>query len=117
MSFNYYARKVRDPRQLRSIRAGALKSCIRHLASLTKLSYCETCSRFAARFNLADLNSLSEGQLLDVLAAVEVERNKFLERLRAFERKRLREKWQGRHYPRRADIDALYRADEASAPT
>jgi hypothetical protein len=121
MSFNYYARKARDPRQLRSIRAGALKSCIRHLASLTKQSYRETCSRFAARFHLEDLHSLSEGQLLDLLSAVELERNTFLERLRAFERTRLREKWRGKYSPRRADIDALYggtpRADEASTLT
>lgn len=111
MSFNEYARKVRDPRRLPSIRRGALGSCIRHLTSLTRRSYRATCSRIAARFNLDSLNQLNEQQWLDAVAAIEVERNRFLERLRAFERKRVREKLRGRRFPRPADITSLYRCE------
>jgi hypothetical protein len=64
---------------------------------------------------------LDEERLLAALAAIEIDRNRFLERLRSFERKRLREKLRGRRSPRPAEVAALYQTtaekDERPGPT
>lgn len=107
MSFNYYARKVRDPRLDMQIRRSALGSCILRLGWLTRQSFLATRRRYAAQFNPRAIPPREE-DLLDALAALEKARNRFLERLRAFERRRIREKLRGRRRPRSSDIDALY---------
>lgn len=108
MSFNYYARKVRNPRLPLNVRCSALASCILRLGRLTNQSYLATRSRFADRLQVDSTNRLGEEQLLDALAAIEVERNRFLEQLRTFERKRLREKMRGKRFPRPTEVAALY---------
>jgi hypothetical protein len=48
--------------------------------------------------------------LLQAIDSLQRERHEFLDRLRRFERRRLREKFRGRRNASKADIDALYQA-------
>jgi hypothetical protein len=57
-----------------------------------------------------------EAQLLDRLAAMEVFRNRFLKKLQDFDRKRLREKLQGRRQPRKIEVQALYKIEAFEKP-
>jgi hypothetical protein len=117
MSFNNYARKVRNPRLDLPVRRSALASCILRLAWLTKRSYLATRAPFAARYNLDRPRQPDEEELLEALVAIERERNRFLERVRAFERRRIREKLRGRRHPRPADIAAIYAPTAEAGPT
>jgi hypothetical protein len=116
MSFNYHARKVRNPSLPFNIRCSSLGSCILRLGWLTKRKYLATRSRF-----VDDSTRLDEERLLAAMAAIEIERNRFLEQIRSFERKRIREKLRGRRSPRPADVAALYQIpllkEERPGPT
>ena len=107
MSFNYYARRARNRRLDLRRRRCALNSCLLRLAWLTRERYSITRAHFAERFSLDTPPQFSEDQLLDALAAVEVERNRVLERLRAFDRKRLRAKLRGQRQMSAAESAAL----------
>ena len=87
MSFNHYARKVRNPELSIWTRLSALRSCIRMLSVLTKESYHLAVTRFDNRFgfNRSKGDSLEpplESDLLEALTAVEEERNLLLEKIR-----------------------------------
>jgi hypothetical protein len=110
LSLNCYARKVRDRRLDLRIRRCALNSCILRLAWLTRQRYLLTRDRFAARFSLDPPEELTEDQLLDALTAIEVERNRVLEKVRAFDRKRLRAKLRGRRQMSAAEAVAFREA-------
>ena len=116
MSFNYYARKVRNPRLPFNVRCSSLGSCILRLGWLTKQKFLATRSRF-----VDDSIRLDEERLLAAMAAIEIDRNRFLERLRSFDRKRIREKMHGRRTPRPTEVAALYQTalenDERPGPT
>ena len=109
MSFNYYARKVRNPRLPLKVRCSSLSSCILRLGWLRRQKYLATRAQFAKYLPATGPMRLDEAQLLVALAAIEIERNRFLEQIRAFERKRIREKLRGRRSPRPSELDALYR--------
>lgn len=94
MGFNWYARKARRPEIPLHIRRCALRSCIRRLSLLTGERYTQAVARYDTRFNFNPRKS-TERELLAALAAVESERNQILERVRAFERRRIREKMRG----------------------
>ena len=108
MSFNHYARKVRNPNLNIGIRYSALGSCILRFCWLTKKRYTITRTRFFEQCGLDESDIFTAQQLLDLLNAVEIERNKKLEQIRNFERKRIREKMRGKRYPSRKDVEALY---------
>lgn len=107
MSFNYYARKVRDPLQPLSHRKSALSSCILRLGWLTGKRYLQVRACYASRYSLDQPDKLTEAQLVAALAAMERDRNSYLEHLRAFEKKRIREKMRGQRHPRKADTERL----------
>jgi hypothetical protein len=116
MSFNYYARKVRNPRLPLKVRCSSLASCLLRLAWLTQRPYLATRSRFAAHLPADGAIRLNEERLLAAMAMVEVDRNRFLERLRSFERKRIREKLRGRRSPRPTDVAVLYETTQVGGP-
>jgi hypothetical protein len=94
MSFNHYARKVRNPDLSIWTRLAALRSCILSLSVLTTGRFHEALERFDARFEFERYRSESpnyrwhkseqpsEENLLAALNAIEIERNQLLENLR-----------------------------------
>ena len=109
-SFNNYARKVRDPQQPLARRYCALISCVRLLAELTGRKFGQTRSGYAARFGFGGLYPATQAQMLGALTAMERDRNLYLAALRAFERKRIRQKMRGQRHPRKADREILFAA-------
>jgi hypothetical protein len=67
------------------------------------------CSHFQLQVQTNTQKPITEAQLLDSLTAMEVFRNRFLKKLQDFERKRLREKLQGRQQPRKKAVQELYK--------
>jgi hypothetical protein len=112
-SFNCNARKVRNPRLPIGYRKSALVSCSAavwpHVSFLKRVAWIEI--RFGFTFGVESETSPTEQQMLDAVSNLEVERNLWMERLRRYERKRIREKMRGKRKPPRADIHALYDAD------
>ena len=106
MSFNWYARKARDPRLSIWTRRAAFHSCIRSYCWLTRQPYLPLRTEFNQRFALDHAAGPTDQSLHDAMSALERDRTRFLQRLRAFERTRIREKAQGRRRPRVADIQA-----------
>ena len=109
MSFHIYSRKVRNVHLPIAHRRSALASCILRLGWLKRQKYQVVRARFASKYHLDSPNTPTEADLLAALAAIEIERNTFLEKIRAFERKRIREKHRGQRHPRKNDIELLYR--------
>ena len=107
MSFNNFARKVRRRDLPLSHRRSALASSILRLCWLTGQPFGETKQRYNQGFHvnlgLGPLKIPTEEALLKAIAAVEVERNQFLEQLRAFERRRIRDKMRGKRQPSKSD--------------
>jgi hypothetical protein len=112
MSFNYHARKVRNSALPIAHRYSALCSCLTQLSWLAKQPYGGLCSYF----HLQVQEPMTEAQLLDRLTAIEVFRNRFLEKLRHFDRKRLRQKLQGRRQPGKKAVQALYNIEALEKP-
>lgn len=109
MSFHWYARKARNPQLTIFTRRAAFYSCISSYCWLTQQSFLEVRAMFNDRFRLAGTRAPSEQQLLAALAVLEIERHLFLERLRVFDCRRIRQKLRGQRRPRSADMQALYR--------
>jgi hypothetical protein len=95
MSFNTYAKRVLNPQLPMPARRSALRSCIQRFTRLSNESYKEITARYEARFHCTGRHS-TDDQLIKALFALITERNLVLENLRAFERKRIREKLSGR---------------------
>jgi hypothetical protein len=108
MSFNWHARKVRDPRRSIAIQRSALGSCILSLRWLTGKRIPASLGRFAPLVGKGPNHPVTEQQLKDAVAVLERQRNHFLECLRAFERKRLRDKFRGKRVPSKADWQLLW---------
>ncbi|MBV9788371.1 MAG: hypothetical protein JOZ51_09370 [Chloroflexi bacterium] len=108
MSFHWYARKSRNPQLTIFTRRAAFYSCISSYCWLTEQSFTHVRATFIDRFTLEGDRAPSEQQLAAALAALEVERHLFLERLRVFDRRRIRQKLRGQRRPRSADVQALY---------
>ena len=88
MSFNNYARRVKNVDLPMGPRVRALRSCIGMLASLRNESFNQEIKRFDERFHFNWTRGIfskkpSEGALIATLMAVEAERNAYLEDLRA----------------------------------
>jgi len=104
MSFNHYAHKVQNPNLPAGIRRSALASCIGSLSWLMGQPY----HKLRAYFKIDFHSEMTDRELFEIITSVEVVRNQFLERLHNFERRRIREKMQGRRQPRQKDINKLY---------
>lgn len=108
MSFNHYARKVRNPALPFPNRVIALATCIGNLRWLMGKRFDEA----VEELGFSPRDELTEAKLHTVLNRVEAARNCFLERLQAFERKRIREKMLGRRTPRKAALKKLYASNQ-----
>jgi len=106
MSFNGSARHVRNPALPLPLRAMALRSCVMRLCRLTGERYTHALARYADTLGI-DLTNVTEQELLTALARIESERNQILEQVRAFERKRVREKLRGKRRLGKADVVAF----------
>jgi hypothetical protein len=96
MSFSYQARRVRDPAHPVWLRLSSLRACVRSYCALTGGSY----TRVSAHLELDFLyepgrQPPSDEFLRRTLDQVERERNESLQRLRAFQTRRVRAKARG----------------------
>jgi hypothetical protein len=96
MGFYTKARRVRNPNLPPIIRRSSLRSCLLSLAQWTGEKFGEIVDRFDSRFGFNAHRVPSEDSLLRAIDAVEVERNGYVERLRAFEKKRIKAKARGK---------------------
>jgi hypothetical protein len=94
VSFNHYARKVMNPGLPAGVRYSALHSCILRLVWMTGEPFADARDRFAAQSGFRRQDPTDQ-QLLAALALIERERNLALQQLRAYERRRIREKARG----------------------
>jgi hypothetical protein len=96
MSFNYHARRVRDSGRPPWRRLSSLRACVASYSWLTRTSY----RRLLAHLDLEFPDGVPRDPPTDeflrrTLDQLERARNEYLERLRVFERKRIRAKMQG----------------------
>lgn len=114
--FNWYARKARDPQRDIWVRWSALHLCVFCYCELLHLSFEQICQRLIVPLQVGEGKPPTEAQLCWAVAVLEVERNRFLERKRAFDLRCVREKAQGRLTPTKSDWQELYspvpRADQ-----
>lgn len=97
MSFNTFARKVRDPKHDVWMRWSNIHSCMRHVLG-GKTFHARREELFGA-WKIGPGNPPTHEQLTSVLDAIVAERNLQLEKLRVYERRRVREKLRGRRVP------------------
>lgn len=108
MSFNNYAQKVRDSTLSFITRRSALSSCIGKFCWLTNQSYQRVRTSYADKFGFDNLTQQDDTTLIMAIDELTAERNRFLEKLRAFQHKRIRDKMRGRRKPTKSDIKKLY---------
>jgi hypothetical protein len=108
MSFQHYARKVRDPSRDPRLRLAALRSCISRFCWCTGRPYRDTLVRFAV--SAAPYPSpAGEAFLMDALAQVEAERGRYLAGRAAFDESRRETKRAGGRQPSNAERATLRR--------
>ena len=131
--FNAQARYVRNIWLPIPVRVTAFHACMGSYCRLTRQKFQATRERFSAaywitkappptvvglrvRHSRAHLEKpdAQSWYLLQAMDALQRERHEFLDRLRRFERRRVREKLRGRRYASRADVEALYVPDFVS---
>jgi hypothetical protein len=110
-NFQSKARQVRNPDVPIGIRRSSFGSCVMCYCGLTRQSVKETHSRLRVAFGYSDLRSATPDQLLRALDALEIERNRFLERLRLFERRRSKWKICGGRSPLATEMSELFKQD------
>ncbi|MBN1266343.1 MAG: hypothetical protein JXA25_12675 [Anaerolineales bacterium] len=112
MSFRACARYVRNPDLPFHTRLSAVRSCALHLSTLLKKeNRSDVLDPITHAYNLNDPNGPTEQELLSALAVLERNREAFLNRLRAFEQKRVEEKYAGIRWPSEDEITQLYDFD------
>ena len=121
MSFASCARKVRDPDRSPRLRLSSLRGCVSSFCFLTKLPYRATLERLGIAWTiLLPSDPPTDAFLRRTLDALEIERNRYLARLRGFETRRIRVKSRGGRQLSRRERDALAalrdRANDALAP-
>ena len=105
------ARRVRNPNVPIGIRCSSLGSCVMCYCRLTRQSVARTISRLGVAIGFPDMRSATPDQLLRALDVLEIERNRFLERLRLFDRRRLRRKMHGGRSPLATELSDLFKPD------
>lgn len=108
-SFGHYACKARNPQLGIWIRWSALHSCILKYCELLHLPFPEVRGRVADLLQVGPDRPPTEQQLWEATATLEAERNRFLERRHVFDRRRVKEKAQGKTSPTAKDFEMLYR--------
>ncbi len=111
MSFHTYARKVRKIDLPFKSRRSAFRSCIERYHWLIKQKFLATYSRYSKHFGFDSDIADSGDRLSQAMDALEKERNLFLEQLRLFDKKRVKEKMRGRRFPSKSAVEALYKCD------
>jgi hypothetical protein len=108
MSFNYQARRVRDPEHPLWLRLSSLRACVRSYCRLTGGSYANVSAYLEIDLGYdPDRQPPGDEFLRRTLDQVERERSWSLERLRAFEKKRVRAKAYGNRHLSTAERTAL----------
>lgn len=97
MSFNTYARKVRDPKRDVWMRWSNIHSCMRYI--LMGRSFCTRREELFGSWKIGPGNPPTHEQLVAALDGMVAERNRHLEKLRVSQCRRIREKMRGRHIP------------------
>lgn len=108
MSFNYHARRVRDPGHPPWRRLSSLRACVRSYCVLTGAGYANLSTYLGLDFPFDPERPPPADEFLRrVLDEVERERNRYLERLRVFERRRILAKARGNRQPSSAERTLL----------
>jgi hypothetical protein len=108
MSFHTHARLVRRGDLPLHRRRAAFCSCIQCYCWLINEKFSATYLRYYKHFGL-DFDKLEVSERLNqAMDGLEAERHLFLERLRLFDKRRIKEKIQGRRSPSKASVAALY---------
>ncbi|HEX6369496.1 MAG TPA: hypothetical protein VF006_11230 [Longimicrobium sp.] len=108
MSFNYQARQVRDPGHPPWLRLSALRACVRRYCTLTGGSYARVSADLGIDFPFErGREPPTDAFLRRTLDRVERERAWSLDRLRGFEKKRIRAKARGNRQLSSAERAAL----------
>lgn len=111
MSFNYHARRVRDPDRPPWRRLTSLRACVASYCWLTRARYRPMLASLGLEVPYQPQRQPPPAQeLLRTLDQLERARNVYLDRLRAFERKRIRAKAHGNRHlstAERALLDEL----------
>lgn len=118
MSFDHYARKVRDADRPPWARLCSLRGCVSSYCWLSRQPYRATLERLGLAWT-PDVRREppSDAFLRATMDALERERNRCLDELRAFERRRIRAKLRGNRQLSRAEREALARLrDPAPEP-
>lgn len=112
MSFYVHARRVRRNDIPSSHRLSAFRSCITLFHWLTGRGFNKTFARYDKNFDL-DINAKDfNGRIIKAIDALETERRSFLEKLRVFEKTRIREKMLGKRQPSKKSIEKLYEFED-----
>lgn len=108
MSFDYHARKVRDPARTPWARLSSLRACVSSFCWLTRLPYRDMLERLGLTWR-SDVprDPPADEFLRRTLDALERERNVYLAALRGWEMRRVRAKLRGNRQLSRAERDAL----------
>lgn len=112
MSFYTDARRVRRTDLPFSHRLSALRSCLTLFHRLTGRGFNKTFARYDKKFDL-DINAKDfDDRVIKAINALETERRLFLEKLKVFERIRIREKMLGKRQPSKKSIERLFEFKE-----
>lgn len=112
MSFYTDARRVRRNDLPFSHRLCAFRSCITLFHWLTGRGFNKTFARYDKKFDLDITAKDFNDRIIKAINALEIERRLFLEKLRVFERKRIREKMLGKRQPSKKSIEKLFEFED-----
>lgn len=108
MSFNSSARQVRDPHHPPWLRLSSLRGCVRKFCTLTGGRYASVSAYLGIDFPFDPAREPPTDEFLRrTLDQVERERSVSLDRLRGFEKKRIRAKMRGNRQLSTAERTAL----------
>lgn len=110
MSFNNCVNRARNPLYPMDRRLGSLKNCIRLFSYLTKSSYQRNCARCDELTGIFSNRPTNESSLIVILDLLVRSRNRYLEKLFAVGRKRIRQKIRGKRHFNKADQKVLKEA-------
>lgn len=108
MSFNYHARRVRDPGREPWRRLSSLRACVRSYCRLTRASYARMLAFLDLEIPREPVRQPpSDEHMRRALDQMERARNRYLDRLRVLERRRACAKTRGNRQLSSADRAAL----------
>jgi hypothetical protein len=108
-NFHTHARIVRRSDLPFYCRRSAFRSCIQLYRWLIRQKFQATYLRYSKHFGFDEDTIDCNERLNKAMNALETERNLFLDNLRLFDKKRIREKIEGRRLPSKIAVDSLYK--------